>query len=69
MTQLKATIANVERRLIIDALESSGWVQARAAKILGTTQRILGYKIKKYGIEVKTNKGGLENEEESNKGN
>ena len=61
MTQLKATIADVERRLIIEALESSGWVQARAAKILGTTQRILGYKIRKYGIEVKTNKGGLEN--------
>ena len=55
MTQLKTTIADVERRLIIEALESSGWVQARAAKVLGTTQRILGYKIKKYGIEVKTN--------------
>jgi len=67
MTHLKTTIADVEKNLIIEALESSGWVQARAAKILGTTQRILGYKIRKYGIEVKTNKGGLENEEESNK--
>lgn len=67
MTQLKATIADVERRLIVEALESTGWVQARAAKMLGTTQRILGYKIRKYGIEVKTNKGGLRNEEESYK--
>lgn len=67
MTQLKTTIAGVEKRLIIEALESSGWVQARAAKALGTTQRILGYKIRKYGIKVPTNKGGLEDEEESNK--
>lgn len=67
MTQLKVTIADVEKRLITEALESSGWVQARAAKILGTTQRILGYKIKKYGIEVKTIKGGLQDEKESDK--
>lgn len=56
MTPLRDTIADVEKRLIIDALKSAGWVQARAAKILGITQRILGYKIKKYGIRVKTTK-------------
>ncbi len=67
MTQLKATIADVEKRLIIEALESAGWVQSRAAKALGTTQRILGYKIRKYGIEVKTNRGGLKDEKESDK--
>ncbi|MCC7201271.1 MAG: hypothetical protein IT393_01210 [Nitrospirae bacterium] len=67
MTLLKATIADVEKRLILEALESTGWVQAKAAKILGTTQRILGYKIRKYGIEVKTNKGGLQNVDDNHK--
>ncbi|MBI5756119.1 MAG: hypothetical protein HZA12_04260 [Nitrospirae bacterium] len=62
---MKETVADVEKRLIIEALKSAGWVQARAAKILGITQRILGYKIKKYGIRVKTTKqtkGGKKDE-------
>jgi Nif-specific regulatory protein len=43
-------IANKERELIVDALKKTGGHQRKAAKELGTTERILGYKIKKYGI-------------------
>ena len=35
------------------ALENTGWVQAKAARILGLTPRQIAYAIKKYGIEVK----------------
>lgn len=43
-------IANKEKELIIDALKKSGGQQRQAAKELGITERILGYKIKKYQI-------------------
>ncbi len=43
-------IANKERELIVDALKKCGGQQRRAAQELGLTERILGYKIKKYGI-------------------
>ena len=46
-------IANTEKELIIDALKRSGGQQRKAAKQLGITERILGYKIKKYGIRPK----------------
>ena len=43
-------IANKERELIVDALKKTGSHQRKAATELGLTERILGYKIKKYGI-------------------
>ncbi|MCK4888238.1 MAG: sigma 54-interacting transcriptional regulator [Planctomycetes bacterium] len=43
-------IANKEKELIIDALKKSGGQQRSAATYLGITERILGYKIKKYQI-------------------
>jgi Nif-specific regulatory protein len=43
-------IANKERELIIDALKKCGGQQRKAAQELGLTERILGYKIHKYGI-------------------
>jgi Nif-specific regulatory protein len=43
-------IANKERELIVDALKKTGGRQRKAATELGLTERILGYKIKKYGI-------------------
>jgi Nif-specific regulatory protein len=46
-------IANKERELIVDALKKSGGRQRDAAADLGITERILGYKIKKYGIHPK----------------
>jgi Nif-specific regulatory protein len=46
----KEIVANKERELIVDALKKCGGQQRRAAQELGLTERILGYKIRKYGI-------------------
>jgi Nif-specific regulatory protein len=50
---LSEIIANKEKELIIDALKKSGGQQRKAARELGLTERILGYKIKKYSIYPK----------------
>ncbi len=50
---LTEIIANKERELIVDALKKTGGRQRNAATELGVTERILGYKIKKYGIHPK----------------
>jgi Nif-specific regulatory protein len=50
---LTEIIANKERELIVDALKKSGGRQRTAAKELGITERILGYKMKKYSIHPK----------------
>jgi Nif-specific regulatory protein len=42
-----------QKHQLIDALEKCGWVQAKAARILGITPRQMGYAITKYGIDVK----------------
>jgi len=34
-------------------LKDCNWVMARAAKVLGITERMIGYKIKKYGLRIK----------------
>ena len=50
---LTEIIENTERELIIDALKRCGSRQRKAAGQLGITERILGYKIKKYNIQSK----------------
>jgi len=47
---LSSGIEEMERSSILHALEETGWVQAKAARILGITSRQIGYKIKKYAI-------------------
>jgi two-component system, NtrC family, response regulator AtoC len=42
-----------ERRAILDALQKANGVQARAAKILGITERSLWYRVKKLKIQVR----------------
>ncbi len=42
-----------ERERLTDAMERAGWVQAKAARILGLTPRQVGYALKKHGIEIK----------------
>jgi Nif-specific regulatory protein len=37
---------------VLAALERSGWVQAKAARLLGMTVRQLGYRVRKYGITL-----------------
>ncbi len=43
-------LKDIERTEIESALKRNGWVQVRAARELGLTQRQLGYRIKKYGL-------------------
>jgi transcriptional regulator with PAS, ATPase and Fis domain len=42
-----------ERRMILDALNKAGGVQARAAKILGISERSLWYRVKKLRIPIR----------------
>jgi two-component system response regulator AtoC len=49
---LATTIRNVERQLILDALERADGVQRKAAKMLGVTERVLWYKVKKHQIDI-----------------
>ncbi|HEX6080551.1 MAG TPA: sigma-54 dependent transcriptional regulator [Methylomirabilota bacterium] len=51
---LDEALAEWERRMILDALQQTRGVQARAAKILGVSERSLWYRIKKLGIQVRT---------------
>ena len=53
MESLKDKIKDIEREEIIHALKESDWIMARAAKKLGITERMIGYKIKKYGLRIK----------------
>ncbi|HSB35285.1 MAG TPA: sigma-54 dependent transcriptional regulator [Thermoanaerobaculia bacterium] len=43
-------IEEFERQLIVQAMERSGWVIARAARLLGLTYRTLQYRLEKFGI-------------------
>jgi len=47
---LKESVVQLEKELIVDALKSSRGNVRKASKMLQSTERILGYKIKKYGI-------------------
>lgn len=47
---LKETLDEFERTLIQQALQRAGGVQTQAAKLLGSTRRILRYRMEKLGI-------------------
>jgi two-component system NtrC family response regulator len=49
-TTLPAATEGLERRLIRDALAAAGGVQTRAAEALGISERVLRYKLRKYGL-------------------
>jgi len=51
--QLSSLIGAYERSLIVDALKDARGNQSKAARVLGTTKRIIQYKVEKYGIDVK----------------
>jgi Nif-specific regulatory protein len=44
------SLEDIEREEVEAALKRNGWVQIRAARELGLTQRQIGYRIKKYGL-------------------
>jgi len=48
---LSSAVEALEKSLIQEALHSQGGNQRKAAKVLGVTERILGYKIKNYGLK------------------
>ncbi len=50
---LEARIMKLEKEEIMKALRANDWVQTRAAEMLGISERVLRYKMKKYGISKK----------------
>jgi len=49
---LDEKLADIEKGLILDALKKTNGIQARAAEVLGISQRSLWHRVKKYGIDV-----------------
>jgi len=49
---LDEAVASYEKELIQDALKSTNGNKAKAARLLNSTERVIGYKIGKYNIDV-----------------
>ena len=49
---LKEALDAYEKDLVLDALKSARGNRAKAARLLHTTERILGYAVKKHGIDT-----------------
>jgi transcriptional regulator with GAF, ATPase, and Fis domain len=50
MESLKEKVKGLEKEEIINALKECNGVMSRAARKLGITERMIGYKVKKYNI-------------------
>lgn len=50
MESLRDKVHEIEKQEILNALRECNWVMSRAARRLGITERMIGYKIKKYDI-------------------
>jgi Nif-specific regulatory protein len=48
--RLADSLQEIERKRLVEALERTGWVQAKAARALGLTPRQVAYKIKKFQL-------------------
>jgi DNA-binding NtrC family response regulator len=48
---LRGSIEELEYRLIVEAMQKAGEHQTKAAEILGISERMLRYKLKKYGMK------------------
>lgn len=53
--KLDEVVGNFERQLIVEALNECNGVQTRAAELLGTTRRILRYRMDKLDIPIQRN--------------
>ncbi|MFH1007991.1 MAG: sigma-54 dependent transcriptional regulator [Candidatus Latescibacterota bacterium] len=51
-SSLEDTVAEMEKRIIIDALKEVDGIQSKAARKLGIKERSLWHKVKKYGIDI-----------------
>ena len=49
---LDDAISELEKSMIIDALKKTQGSQAKAAKILGISERSMWYRVKKYEIDM-----------------
>ncbi len=52
-SNLSERLKQVEKEEILKALRAKDWIQTRAAELLGISERVLRYKMKKYGIKNK----------------
>jgi Nif-specific regulatory protein len=50
-TSLGTAVEAFERSLIVDALKTTHGNRSKAARLLSTTERVISYKVKKYGID------------------
>jgi DNA-binding NtrC family response regulator len=50
---LKDAVEGFERDLIQDALKTTRGNRAKAARLLDTTERILNYKVRNLGVDVR----------------
>ena len=50
MESLTDKVEEIEKEEVINALRECNWVMSRAARKLGITERMIGYRIKKYDI-------------------
>jgi Nif-specific regulatory protein len=57
---IEAAVSALEKDLIEDALKSARGNRAKASRLLGTTERILRYKVDKLGIDPKRFRSGRE---------
>ncbi len=64
MDTLTDKVKGIEKEEILNALRECNWVMSRAAKKLGITERMIGYKIKKY--EIKREVKYIEDEHKEN---
>jgi DNA-binding NtrC family response regulator len=48
---LRGSVEELERKLISEAMEKAGDLQTKAAELLGISERMLRYKLKKYGFK------------------
>jgi Nif-specific regulatory protein len=50
---LTATLENIEREMILDALKSARGNMAKAARTLGISERLMGLRVAKHGIDYR----------------
>ncbi len=48
---LRQSVEELERKMIVEAMEKAGDLQIKAAEALGISERMLRYKLKKYGLK------------------
>jgi Nif-specific regulatory protein len=51
MESLTEKLKEIEKGEILNALRECNWIMSRAARRLGITERMIGYKIRKYRIK------------------